>query len=216
MIDIVIPVLNEEEILIEREAYFRTFSKKARLIFVDGGSSDKTADMAQRFGRLISSKRGRGLQKNAGAGYATADTILFLHVDSLISEEALNDIEQIVKNGAVGGCLTMKIDDGRFMFKVYEWIINGRARTRGIIDGDLGLFLKRDIFREIGGFDNLEMMEDIGICYKLRGKGRLKISSHPICVSSRKWKAQGFLKTFLQYTSAYVRFWTGCLKTAKP
>jgi len=212
MPDIIIPVINEEKILIQKAQYYRNLKQIARVIFVDGGSTDRTVAIAQEYGDIVSSPAGRGVQKNRGAQEANSEHLLFLHVDSYIEMSTLECIEQIFKKGACGGCLTMRIQDKGFIFRIYEWAVNFRARNFGVIDGDLGMFVRRDIFEQLGNFDLLPVMEDIVFAKKLRKAGPISVLPQPIYVSSRKWHERGFVRTFLEYTIAHIHLWTGQLK----
>jgi len=98
MIDIIIPVLNEEKILTEEARYYLNLKTQARIIFVDGGSTDQTVALAQKYGEVVASPSGRAIQKNRGAQTSKAEHLLFLHVDALINDQALNHVEQ-AKNG---------------------------------------------------------------------------------------------------------------------
>ena len=209
MIDIIIPVLNEEKILKEKQEYYLSLKRKARVVFVDGGSVDLTAQIARNYGEVISSVPGRAFQKNRGAEVTHADMLLFLHVDSFISDEAISHILQASQNGLKAGCLTMKIQDQKFIFRIYEFLVNVRAKFFGVIDGDLGLIVNRDIFEGVGRFDNVPMMEDIFFSKKLCRATKIKVLSNPIFVSTRKWHKEGFLKTFFLYTLAYLQLWSG-------
>ena len=211
-IDIIIPILNEEKILTEKQDYYRSLKNKANIIFVDGGSRDHTVQLAGAFGEVVSSGPGRGVQKNCGAAAATRDVLLFLHADTFLSDSALAQIGQVVARGAAGGCLTMRIEDANFIFRIYEGIVNFRARAFGVMDGDLGMFVRRDIFEQLGGFDPLPCMEDVLFSDKMRRACRATVLNARISVSSRKWHEQGFVRTLGQYTRAYIRLWTGQLK----
>jgi len=206
MPDIIIPVLNEEKILTEEAQYYQALKNRARVIFVDGGSTDSTVAIAQEYGEVVSCLSGRSFQKNRGAQETQADFLLFLHVDALVDDQDLDRIDHILRKGSIGGCLTMHIQDEGFLFRFYEWAVNYRARTFGIIDGDLGTFVRRDIFDQIGGFELLPVMEDITFGRKLCKLGPISVLPQLIYVSSRKWHERGFIKTFLDYTIAYLRF----------
>ena len=39
--------------------------------------------------------------------------------------------------------------------------------------GDYGIFLRREVFREIGGYDDIPFLEDVEICRKAKRLGRL-------------------------------------------
>ena len=209
MVDIVIPVLNEERILKEKREYYQKLKRHARITFVDGGSTDKTAQIAGKYGQVLSSSPGRGLQKNYGAQQSCSDCLVFLHVDTEISHRTVQQIPSVLNNGISAGCLTLNIQDQRPVFRFFEWAVNTRARCSGVIDGDLGMFIHRKIFEALGGFDTLPYMEDISFSKKLSNKHKITILPDQIFVSSRKWNERGFLKTFFDYSSAYIKLWTG-------
>ncbi len=208
MLDIIIPVLNEEKILTEQQAYYRSLKDKANIVFVDGGSSDRTVAIARQFGQIIISSPGRAIQKNRGANETTAENLLFLHVDAYINPDTLDEcLSQL--DGHAAACLTMKIEDKGGLFRVYERVVNYRARKFGIADGDLGLFVKRKTFNQVGAFDNFQVMEDLEFGRKLRKIGKIKQLPQAISVSSRRWHEHGFFGTFLRYTWAYIQLWMG-------
>jgi len=172
MISIIIPVYNEEEILLRNSQKLKNLSQSAELIFVDGGSSDKSAEIASSYGVVIDCKKGRALQMNCGAEYARHEILLFLHSDNYIFPEAILSIEKnIKKNGFIGGCLTQRIDNRRFIYRIIESQGNIRARLSKVFYGDQGIFIKKDIFFKIGGFPEVPIMEDVLLTKKLRKIG---------------------------------------------
>lgn len=211
MIDIIIPVLNEESILIEQADYFHTLAQQGNLIFVDGGSEDQTSAIAARYGMVIQSRRGRSYQKNAGVQFAQSQSpyLLFLHVDTFVDKHCIAAMHHAFDQGTQCGCFTLDIMDSRRIFRVYEWAVNIRARRSGVIDGDLGFFIRRDLFEDMNGFDQLPIMDDIVFSKRLRKNHTVHVLEQPIRVSSRKWHEQGFIQTFYQYTLAYLQLWTG-------
>jgi len=91
-ISVIVPVLNEEKtITATLEALLALAPYE--IIIVDGGSADRTRELAAPFQvKVISSERGRGRQMNRGAGEASGDVLLFLHADTRLPSTALNDI----------------------------------------------------------------------------------------------------------------------------
>jgi len=215
MLDIIIPVLNEEVILLQEVQYFHSLRKQAKVIFVDGGSRDRTVEIAQSYGKVLISKPGRAIQKNLGVLGSKAPYLLFLHVDSCISLTALIKIKQVFNRGAVGGCLSMHIQDKGFIFRLYERAVNFRAKMFGVIDGDLGMFIRRDVFNELGQFDLVPVMEDFVFARKLRKRSKIHVLSDRIYVSGRKWRERGFMHTFFEYTRAHFQLWSGQLTHRK-
>lgn len=208
MLRVVIPVLNEEFILKERSEYFQALSQNAQITFVDGGSKDQTVDLAASFGEVLQSRPGRAYQKNLGARCSAGDLLLFLNIDSHISPDVLSRTEEAFRLGALAGCFTMKIQDPKRVFRLYEWAVNWRARHQSIVDADLGLFIRRDVFEALEGFDRMIIMDDILFSKRLRREYPLTVLEEPIEVSARKWYEQGFVKTLFQYSLAYLQLWT--------
>ena len=208
MIDIIIPILNEEDILSERKDFFMDLKRYARLIFVDGGSTDQSTQLAQHYGETIYAAEGRGVQKNAGAFYGKASIILFLHVDIQFDPCILAHMNDAIEEGALGGCFKLSIEDHKIIFRFYEKIVNFRARYFHVIDGDLGMFVRRDIFHAMGGFEHLRYLEDLLFSRRLRKRGKVMFLNSCVKASSRKWYKQGFFRTFFLYILSYIRYWS--------
>ncbi|HAE82203.1 MAG TPA: glycosyl transferase, partial [Ktedonobacter sp.] len=66
---IIVPVLNEEAVLDDQLAHLivQCAQYDCEVLIVDGGSTDNTINIAQRYGQVIHSARGRATQMNAGA-----------------------------------------------------------------------------------------------------------------------------------------------------
>lgn len=208
MISIVIPVHNEEAILLQAYAELRGLSLKAEIIFVDGGSCDRSAQFASQNGTVLRSKKGRALQMNYGAGHARGDILLFLHVDTIILPDTLKTIERkIMKDGYIGGCLTQRLDNHAFIYRVIEWQGNIRARMTREFYGDQGIFVKKETFLSIGGFPEVPIMEDVLFAKKLRKCGKTVVLSDKILVSARRWEKNGVIKTTLFFNLLILLFW---------
>jgi rSAM/selenodomain-associated transferase 2 len=209
MISIIVPVYNEARILRQKYRYFQRIKRHGEVIFVDGGSVDETVALARDLGKVILAPKGRGIQKNQGAAAARFPSLLFLHVDTEIDDAGFRFIRHMLSRGDPAGCFRLKVDDPQPLFRVFEWAVNTRARLWGILDGDLGFFTTRDVFQRAGEFDPLPVMEDILFSRKIGKIVRVRVLSHPIVVSSRKWREEGAIRTFYRYLTAYLKFWTG-------
>jgi len=213
MLNIVIPVLNEEKILQEHWAYYRVLCEQVPVVFVDGGSDDSTLNLIKQLdAHLIHSRMGRSFQKNAGAAFVHTRYLLFLHIDSFINKSAIAAVKSLIDKNCPAACFQLKIDDDRLIYRIYEAIVNLRAKSFGVLDGDLGLLISTKLFNEIGGFDELPVMEDVLIGKKIKKMSKVKIVDRPVYVSARKWRQNGFLRTFFNYAWAYVRLWSGTLR----
>ena len=194
MISVVVPVYNEEKTL------ERTLSELTRqlgsheLICVDGGSGDRSVEIARRFGKVVRSEKGRAVQMNRGAAEAKGETLLFLPADCVLERGALQAVEEAVARGGVGGCLTQRIQGGRLLFRTMELSGNVRARWFRIFYGDQAIFVKRPLFQELGGFPSAPLFEDVAFTRRLRRAGRTVVLRNHVYTSARRWERGGILK----------------------
>lgn len=201
MISVIIPMYNEEEILSVNLIKFDNLSHDAELIFVDGGSTDRSIELVSTRGNVFRCNKGRAIQMNYGAQHARYNTLLFLHADNIVSPETLLSIEKKLQvNGFIGGCLTQRIDKKGIIYRTIEAQGNTRARFSKVFYGDQGIFIKKDIFFKMGGFPEVPIMEDVIFTKKLRKAGNTVILPDRILVSPRRWEKRGIIKTTLLYS----------------
>jgi rSAM/selenodomain-associated transferase 2 len=199
MISIIIPVLDEEAVLRKNRGYLKELSSYAEIIFVDGGSADDSMSVASGLGRVLRSERGRAVQMNRGAAESKGDILLFLHADCIVTRENLEDASDAIKRGYAGGCFTQRLDNPARVYRFIENTGNRRARRTGIFYGDQAIFVKRRTFFEIGGFPEIDIMEDVIFSGRLKESGKVTVLDRPVYVSARRWERQGLLRTNLNF-----------------
>ncbi|MCG8541958.1 MAG: TIGR04283 family arsenosugar biosynthesis glycosyltransferase [Clostridia bacterium] len=198
MISIIIPALNEEKTIETLLVSLNSLEGEKEIIVVDGGSCDKTVDKASKYARVIHSQRGRANQMNEGAKAALGDILWFVHSDSKIDKRSLGAIEKAIDNRYLGGGFSLEFYDYDTLFmRLIAKGSNLRAKFLGLIFGDQGIFIRRDVFFQIGGYPNIELMEDWQLSKRLHKAGRVKVLSIPIGTSGRRFKSGGQLKTLL-------------------
>src|ERR1700730_3569555 len=124
---IIMPVLNEEAVLEQQLCQLARVCAPydCELLIVDGGSVDSTVAIAQRFGRVVSSPRGRAMQMNRGAAVATGDIFIFLHADSMLPDEAFIAIERAcAAPGVVGGAFRLCFNCSQLPYRLVAWTTN--------------------------------------------------------------------------------------------
>ncbi len=199
-LSIIIPVLNEgERIAGTLDALAPLRALGVEIVVVDGGSRDATVQRARlRATRVISAPRGRASQMNAGAEKAQGNVLLFLHGDTRLPSDAdhvlLNDLEH---SGRAWGRFDVKIDSPRLALRVVGWLMNLRSRLTGIATGDQAIFVKRDVFKEIGGYPPIALMEDIALSKRLKKIGQPLCLREQVITSGRRWEKHGVLRTIL-------------------
>jgi rSAM/selenodomain-associated transferase 2 len=197
-ISVIIPALDEEAFIAQALSSAAS-GDDVELIVADGGSSDRTTAVARHAGvRVISAPPGRGSQMNAAAAEATGDALLFLHADARLPLQYDRHLrETLERPGVVAGAFELAVDGPQRSLRVLERLVRFRSRRLGMPYGDQGLFLRSATFRDLGGFPELEVMEDFELVRRLRRRGRIEIVPAPIVTSARRWLSQGVLRTTL-------------------
>jgi rSAM/selenodomain-associated transferase 2 len=196
-VSIVVPVLNEEAEL--EETLGRTRDPRVcERIVVDGGSTDGTRALAtSRVERVLDSPRGRARQMNAGAAVATGDVLLFLHGDTWLPEGFGEAIAAALRDGAVGGRFDVALRGRHPFLPVVARLINVRSRLSGISTGDQAMFVRRDVFAEMGGFPEIPLMEDVAFSRALKRRGRVAALRERVATSGRRWEERGVARTIV-------------------
>ncbi|MBW4543598.1 MAG: TIGR04283 family arsenosugar biosynthesis glycosyltransferase [Symplocastrum torsivum CPER-KK1] len=197
-ISIIIPVLNEANTINAVLARILGASN-VEVIVVDGGSQDETVALAQSVGvKVIAVTSGRASQMNAGAAVATGSILLFLHADTHLPPAFDTLVRQVLQNtGAIAGAFELRIDAELWGIRVIEKMVNWRSRFLSLPYGDQAIFLQASIFKEIGGFLNLPIMEDFELMRCLKRYGKIAIVPAPVLTSGRRWQKLGVVRTTL-------------------
>ena len=198
-VSIVIPTLDERNhigfLLSDLEPLRQTGHE---VIIADGGSTDGTRALAgSRADRVVLAPRGRASQMNAGARTAAGDVLWFLHADSRALPGAQSQLLDACRAGTIWGRFDVRLAGQRPLLRVVERMMNWRSRLTGIATGDQGIFVTRAVFEAVGGFPPIPLMEDIALSKVLRRHARPACLSGPILTSSRRWEANGILRTIL-------------------
>lgn len=196
-VSIVIPVLNEAAIL---EANLRSLGSHdaEEVIVVDGGSSDRTVDIAESCSATVLhiASPGRARQLNAGARAARGEIVLFLHADVRLPADAIESIRSAMKRpSAVGGAFrTRTVLDSHTQknrwIKPMLPIADIRSRYTSTPYGDQAMFVRRAVWESVGGFPDVPLLEDAELSRKLARVGELvRLRSH-VRVSARRYAAR--------------------------
>ncbi|KUO58276.1 MAG: hypothetical protein APF84_05405 [Gracilibacter sp. BRH_c7a] len=195
-ISVVVPIFNEEATILDTLDMLDELEGDKEVVLVDGGSTDKTIELIGDRAKLVKSPKGRAKQMNQGAEVTTGEAILFLHCDSKVGRSILKCIgKALMDTKVIGGGCTLEIDDPRFIFKIISFGSNLRPKMSGIFFGDQGIFVRREAFKRVGGFPDIELMEEWEFCRKLKKVGKLVQLPERIVTSARRWHKNGIWKT---------------------
>jgi len=199
MLSIIIPTFNEAETIRPSLEALQVYRHRGHEIIVcDGGSSDNTVNRTQGLcDTIITTDRGRARQMNAGAKAASGDIFIFVHADTRLPATADRLIcLSLQKNN--WGFFKARLDGGNILYRIIELLMNLRSRSSLIATGDQALYLRRTLFETIGGYPDIDIMEDIALCRRLKITGqRPGFISTPVTTSSRRWEKDGVMKTIL-------------------
>jgi rSAM/selenodomain-associated transferase 2 len=198
-VSVIIPVLNEIALLPQTIEILEKSKISSEIIAVDGGSEDGTWEWleAQSAVLAVKSRRGRGVQQNAGAGFATGDVLLFLHADSFLPPDAFEQIAAALSNPLTsGGCFFVRFADKKtFSLEIIERSINLRTEFFLTATGDQAIFVRHKVFKRIGGFSPIPLFEDVKMVAAIKKQGRFAALKSPVTISARRWLKQGVWRT---------------------
>lgn len=200
-VSVVMPVLNEEVTIGEQLAALGAVKDLGEVIVVDGGSSDRTLDVvrAHEAARILTSVRGRAAQMNAGARVAAGDVLLFLHADVRLPPDTVRWIETALADDEVvaGAFRTWTVPDQQTWLGPLLHLADLRSRYTRLPYGDQALFVRTSVFRDLGGFPDQPLMEDLELSRRLRKVGRICTVPALVHVSGRRFVARPAYYTFL-------------------
>lgn len=148
--------------------------------------------------RRLWSARGRACQMNRGGRAARADVLLFLHADTRLPPGGLASVREAIARGHAWGRFDVRLSGRRPVYRVIERMMNWRSAITGIATGDQAIFVRRDVFRVLGGFPRIALMEDVEFSARLKWVERPVRLRERVVTSSRRWERAGVARTVLQ------------------
>jgi rSAM/selenodomain-associated transferase 2 len=211
-ISVVIPTFNAAETLPEALAALGSSALVREVIVADGGSSDETtADAGSAGARVVSALRGRGIQLATGVAAASGDWLLFLHADCRLEagwESAVDAFITTPEAENHAGYFDLAFDDPAPAARRLERIVAWRCRTLALPYGDQGLLIARTLYRAVGGFAPLPLMEDVDLVRRL-GRRRLARIGARCLASARRYRNDGYLRRPLRNLLCLALYFAG-------
>ena len=192
MISVVIPALNEERALPETLERLLAQTPHHEVILVDGGSRDATTRIAASHPgiRVLAAPKGRASQMNAGAAEARGEWLLFLHADTLLPGNALARIAELPASVEAGG-FRHRFSGRGFGLWFVSLVDNIRCLRSRIVFGDQAMFVRRATFARLGGFPDVERLEDVHFCRTLVRHTKPVLLDEAVVTDARKFIRHG-------------------------
>jgi rSAM/selenodomain-associated transferase 2 len=195
-ISVIIPVANEAAIL--PDCLARVTGAPNEIIIVEAESEDQSHAVINASGArlLICPHRHRARQMNLGAAEARGRILLFLHADTLLPPGALvKIIEAIDRKGVGGGAFSRRYRSRSPTLAITSRLAALRNRLFGWYLGDQAIFVRRDIFEQLGGYRDIPIFEDLDFSRRLCALRKTIILTPPVYSSARRFAQAGPLRT---------------------
>ena len=195
-LSIIIPVLNETARINATIGHLLQLNLNVsyEIIVVDGDRDGGTLQAIEhdKVHKIVSTQ-GRSAQLNAGAHIAAGNTLVFLHADTRLPDDAGDRIVQSLEQpGVVGGAFDLGIESERKVFRLIEGMVFLRTRLTRIPYGDQAIFIRKQFFKAVGGFKDIPILEDVDLMQRVRRfGGRMAIIPSRVRTSPRRWEEEG-------------------------
>ena len=170
----------------------------AEIVVAAAGDPDGTARAVAGRARLLwPGGSTRAALMNAGAATAGGEILFFLHADSFPPADALARIEDALGDPrAVGGAFEHCFAEPHPSLRAVTWINRLRYRLTRNWYGDQGIFVRAAVYRALGGYPDLRVLEDLAFSRRLKRRGRSVLVREPLRTSGRRFLARGPWRTF--------------------
>jgi rSAM/selenodomain-associated transferase 2 len=209
-IAVVIPVLGDAA---ELDALLAQLAaqRPEEVLVVSGRADAAVAAICDRHAcEYVEAAANRGAQLDAGARRAKAAVLWFVHADAQLPDDALEVIAGAVRNGVDSGCFRFGFQGPATWYKrLVAQLVALRILCGGMVYGDQGIFARRDVYLELGGFAERPLFEEVRLVHRLRTRGTFRVLPRVLAVATRRWDRDGWLRRTLHNRWLALRFMLG-------
>ena len=206
---IIIPAFNEEKTVEKTlKALRNQVFKDFEIIVKDGGSKDRTVELAKKHADKIVCKSDFSAAdaRNQGADYAKGIFLVFVDADTELPRDTLERFAQLIQNKEIVGGSCRKIpQDGDLIDRmIYEFVNISTFFSYYLhIGGAHGncMFIRKSVFEAIDGFNpKIRIAEEQEFVRKARKFGKFAfLLDIYVFESARRIQAWGKLKLYITW-----------------
>jgi len=225
----IIPTLNEDKLIESVLQQFTEFKKlcnnDCEIIISDGGSKDKTIEIAKKYADLILKKDNElkeniAIGRNRGGFKANGEILIFINADVYIDNmrvfygellKFINDDRLVAMTGNV----KVFKEEEMIRDKVFHFIFNNYFRLLNSIGFGMGRgecqIVKKQKFYKVNGYNpSMNAGEDMDLYGNLKQIGDIYFSKKLLFYESpRRYRKQGYIKTVIRWIlNAIVPFFS--------
>jgi rSAM/selenodomain-associated transferase 2 len=207
---VVIPVLGEEVELAQLLRLLR-LQQPAAIVVVSGRADVQAAALCREHAcAYFETAANRGAQLDIGAKAATAPVLWFLHADAAPPADALQAIDAALQRGAESGCFRFAFQGPPTWYKrLLASLVALRVRCGGMVYGDQGVFVRRDVYLQCDGFAPQPLFEEARLIRRLRARGTFVVLPQAIGVATRRWERDGWWRRTVHNRWLAIRYMLG-------
>lgn len=213
MISIIIPTYNEYNCITQKVDFIlKELSANDEIVIVD---ANKSTDRLMEYTfparvRIVKSRTtSRAIQLNEGATLAQNKVLFFLHADVLPPKGFRHLILDTLNGGTEIGSFSYAFDSKNLFLKINASFTKREGLFAG--GGDQGLFLRKELFFDLGQYDEtLQLMEDFDFYDRFKKRNHsYKIVTKDALVSARKYNKNSWLRVNLVQGLVFLKYKLG-------
>jgi GT2 family glycosyltransferase len=208
-VTVVIPAYNAAAYLPQTVGAVMAAVRGERVLVVDAGSTDGTAEVAVRLGAEVirlDERAGPALARNRGADAAATDVVLFIDADCVANADVVTRVKKAFAKDPHLVSLTGSYDDAascrdffsQYMNLRHHFMHQNARKVDSTFWAGCGA-VRLDIFRSLGGFDYRQFLvpeiEDVELGLRLQRRGRTNLDPRLNVKHLKRWTLRSVVLT---------------------